>query len=77
VKVDTFVLIVHFLNDKWEPCHVTIGFFETKNTFGNAMAMQINDVLAKYELNVQILNPKVMLVKTSNSRSETLSFIYV
>jgi len=25
--VDTFVLIVHFLNDKWEPCHVTIGFF--------------------------------------------------
>ncbi len=24
--VDTFVFIVHFLNDKWEPCHVTIGF---------------------------------------------------
>jgi hypothetical protein len=24
-KVDTFVLIVHFLNDKWEPCHVIIG----------------------------------------------------
>jgi hypothetical protein len=26
--VDTFVLIVQFLNDKWEPCHVTIGLFE-------------------------------------------------
>lgn len=54
-KVDTFVLIVHFLNDKWEPCHIRIGFFETKNTFGNAMALQINDVLAKYGVNVQII----------------------
>ncbi len=26
LEVDTFVFIVHFLNDKWEPCHVTIGF---------------------------------------------------
>jgi hypothetical protein len=24
--VDTFFLIMHLLNDKWEPCHVTIGF---------------------------------------------------
>jgi hypothetical protein len=26
--VDTFVFIMHFLNDKWEPCHVTIGFLK-------------------------------------------------
>jgi hypothetical protein len=37
--VDIFVLIFHFLNDKWEPCHVTIGFFETTNTFGSSMAL--------------------------------------
>ncbi len=30
--VDTFVLIMHFLNDKWEPCHVTIGSFEKGET---------------------------------------------
>jgi hypothetical protein len=24
--VDTFVLIMYLLNDKWWPCHVTIGF---------------------------------------------------
>jgi hypothetical protein len=24
--VKYFVLIVHFLNDKWEPCHVIVGF---------------------------------------------------
>jgi hypothetical protein len=29
--VDTFVLIIHFLNDNWELCHVTKGFFETAN----------------------------------------------
>jgi hypothetical protein len=24
-----FVLIMHFLNDRWEPCHIIIIFFET------------------------------------------------
>jgi hypothetical protein len=33
VGMDTFVFIVHFLNDKWEPCNVTIGFFETTKNF--------------------------------------------
>jgi hypothetical protein len=42
--VNKFVLIVHFLNDKWEPCHVTIGFFEIVDTFRNAMILQMNDV---------------------------------
>jgi hypothetical protein len=36
-KMNTFVYIVHVLNEKWEPCHVTIGFFETTNTYGNAI----------------------------------------
>jgi hypothetical protein len=32
-RVDTFVLILHFLDDKWDPCHVTIGFFEIVENF--------------------------------------------
>jgi hypothetical protein len=39
VEVDTFVFIMHFLNDKWEPCHVTTGFFEIVKTSRNAMAL--------------------------------------
>jgi hypothetical protein len=35
--MDTFVYIMHFLNEKWEPCHVTIGFFETTNTSRSAI----------------------------------------
>jgi hypothetical protein len=46
--MDTFVMIVHFLHDKWEPCHITISFFEIVNIFGNVMALQVSDVLAKY-----------------------------
>jgi hypothetical protein len=53
--VNTFVLIVHFLNGKWEPCHVTIIFFEIADTFGSAMALQMNDVLAKHGFNVHFL----------------------
>jgi hypothetical protein len=30
--VDTFVLIVQFLNDKWKFCHVTVGFFKIVET---------------------------------------------
>jgi hypothetical protein len=46
--INTFVLIVRFLNDKWEPCHVTLGFFEIVNTSRNVMVLQMNDLLAKH-----------------------------
>ncbi len=35
--VDIFVHIVPFLNDKWEPCHVTIEFFKTIGTSRSSM----------------------------------------
>jgi hypothetical protein len=50
--MDTFVMIVHFLNEKWEPCHITIHFFDIIDPFGNVMALQVNDVFTKYELNI-------------------------
>jgi hypothetical protein len=33
-EVDTFVLIVHFLNHNWEHGHVTIDLFKTAETSG-------------------------------------------
>jgi hypothetical protein len=35
---DTFVMVVNFLNDSWEPSRVTMGIFEVQNTTGVAMA---------------------------------------
>ncbi len=32
--MDTFVYIMHFLNEKWEPCHVTIGFLKQQTLLG-------------------------------------------
>jgi len=69
--VDTFILIVHFLNDKWEPCHVTIGFFEIANTSRSAMALQVNDVLAKHGLNACVL----AYVKDERSNLSTMTFV--
>jgi hypothetical protein len=38
-RMDTFVLIIHFLNHNWEFGHVTIGLFETTTTSRSAMVM--------------------------------------
>ncbi len=40
------------MNDLWEPCHITIGFFEIAKTFGN---VNLNEIFAKLELNVQVI----------------------
>jgi hypothetical protein len=50
-RLNTFVFIVHFLNDKWEPNHVTIGFFETTKTSRSVTALQVNEVLIKHGFN--------------------------
>ncbi len=54
-NINTFILIVHFLNDKWELCRVIVRFFETINTSRNAMAIQVNNVFAKHGLNIHVL----------------------
>ncbi len=37
--VNTFILIVHFLNNKWELCHVTMGFFKIVKTIKVVLAL--------------------------------------
>ncbi len=53
--VNTFILIVHFLNNKWELCHVTMGFFKIVKTTKAVLALQMNDLLVKHRLNVHVL----------------------
>jgi len=67
-RVDTFVLVVHFLHHNWEPGHVIIGLFEIIETFGVAMAIQVNEVLTTYGLNVNILT----YVKDEGSNLSTM-----
>jgi hypothetical protein len=62
---------VHFLNDKWEPCHVTIGFFEITKNFGSAMALQVNEMLAKHGLNACVTT----YVKDEGSNISTMTIV--
>jgi len=54
-SVDTFIQIVHFLNDNSEFCHVTKGFFKIVETTKGVLALQMNDLLVKHGLNVHVL----------------------
>jgi hypothetical protein len=38
-RFDTFVLVVNYINKKWEPCHTIMGIFEVHETTKVAMAL--------------------------------------
>ncbi len=69
--IDTFVLIVYFLNNKWEPCHVIMGFFKTMETIRNVLALQMNDLFTKHKLNVYVL----AYVKNERNNLSTMIFV--
>jgi len=69
--IDIFVFIVHFLNNKWEPCHVIMGFFKIMETIRYVLALQMNDLFAKHKLNVYVL----AYVKNEGNSLSTMTFI--
>ncbi len=48
--LDTFALVVNYINNKWEPCHITINIFEVHEIFGVAMDLWLKDLLAHFDL---------------------------
>ncbi len=38
-NVDTFALVINFLNDNWVPMHVIVGLFEVNETIGQSMVI--------------------------------------
>jgi len=41
---DTFMLVVNYINKKWEPCHTTMGIFEVHETMWATMTLQLRDL---------------------------------
>jgi hypothetical protein len=39
--VDTFVLVINYLDEGWIPRHVIVGLFEVHKITRNAMALQL------------------------------------
>jgi len=73
--MDTFVLIVHFLNHDWEHGHGSIGLVETTKTSRVAMAIQVNEVLTSYGLNVKIMAYVKDEGNNINTMTSALTFV--
>jgi hypothetical protein len=41
---EIFAFVINFLGSNWQPKHIAIGFFETFNTFGLALAKALKVV---------------------------------
>ncbi len=47
---DVFALVINFLNEKWQPQHMTIRLFEANETTRQAMARNLIELLDQYDL---------------------------
>ncbi len=54
-NVNTFVLIINFLNEVWVLMHVTMGLFEVHETSKQSMAIQLQSLPEKYGLLHQVI----------------------
>jgi len=55
VGFDTFALVVNFIDDCWEPRHLTVGLFEVHDTSGVALAEIVKLLLDEFQLTKKIL----------------------
>jgi hypothetical protein len=39
--VDTFAMVINFLNETWGPMHITMGLFEVNKTTKQSMVIQL------------------------------------
>jgi len=62
---------MHFLNDKWEFCHVTINFLETIDTSRSVMIIQVTNPLVKHMFNVHVFP----YGKDERSNISTMTFV--
>jgi hypothetical protein len=73
--VDTFALVINYLNESWMPQHVIIGLFEVHETIRLSMVVQLCSLLENYDL----MHHMIKFVKDENinlmSMATTLCFI--
>jgi hypothetical protein len=49
-SVDTFGVVINFLNESWNPMHVIMGLYEMNETSGENMVIQLQSLLSKLGL---------------------------
>ncbi len=75
--MDTFALMIIFLNESWNPMHVTMGLFEVDETIGKSMVVCFKSLLSKFGL----MHHVIAFVKDErnnlNTMATTLCFIII
>jgi hypothetical protein len=54
--MDTFALVINYLDETWTPMHVIIGLFEVHKTIGNTIVLQLLILLEKIGLIYCVIN---------------------
>ncbi len=49
-RVDTFALVINYLDDTWKPRHAIVGFFLMHGTIRSSMALQLQSLFGKIDL---------------------------
>ncbi len=49
-QVNTFVLVINYLDESWIQWHVIKGLFEIQKTNGSITALQLQGLFKKFEL---------------------------
>ncbi len=62
---DVFALVIIFLNNDWQPKHITIGLFEATQTTGQALARS----LTSYQANMVSGKRSSLMLKTKGQIS--------
>jgi hypothetical protein len=69
--MNTVVLVIHFINEQWAPCHVTIGtVYKAPNVGGAALAMEVKELLNSFNLINKII---AFVVDDADSRLSSLT----
>jgi hypothetical protein len=53
--VNTVALVIHFINEQWVPCRVTIGVFEAPDMAGAALATEVKELLNSFDLTDKVI----------------------
>nr|XP_024359895.1 uncharacterized protein LOC112274515 isoform X1 [Physcomitrium patens] len=68
--VNSIATVVHFINESWETCHVTIGVLEASVIAGEELVMEVKDLLSSFNLMDKII---AFVVKDDDSRLTSLA----
>ncbi len=57
IRIDTFSLVINFIDDVWVPRHVTIGFFEAfNNTTWATLVKIVKPFLVEFQLIEEVIS---------------------